>query len=67
MGALGLILSFFPHYYLASLKRKKQLQNNLKQNKVVTKQDQINIFSYRSEIYEANNNFKGPKKDERCV
>ena len=38
-----------------------EMQNYLKPNRVLTYQDQIEIFSYRSEMKEINYNFKGLK------
>ena len=44
-----------------------EMQNYLKPNRVLTYQDQIEIFSYRSEMKQINYNFKGLKHDEICV
>ena len=46
---------------------KLEMQNYLKPNRVLTYPDQIEIFSYRSEMNEMNYNSKGLKDDEICV
>ena len=40
------------------------MQNYLKPNRVLTYQDQIDIFSYRSEMNEVNKNVTGLKEDQ---
>ena len=43
------------------------MQDYLKPNNVLTFKEQIEIFSYRSEMNEFNFNFKGLNDDETCV
>ena len=43
------------------------MQNYLKPNNILTFQEQIEIFSYRSEMNELIFNFKGLKDNELCV
>ena len=44
-----------------------EMQSYMKPNRVLSYQDQIEIFSYRAEINELKNNFKGLKDEEFCI